>query len=288
MEKQFRDMMGNDSLPFLGDVELVVKRKEQASEFIERIRSKVEMETSKDVKENDGPTKTESGLKEGRERSKYSFALSRQRAKSEVLHGMNGSVQERSLRGSERNVVSCASPYTSVPRPFEPKRFTPLIVKSRVGTGPRNMVRSRVRSKQFNLNIEVKTVRSSSENSRKLEEGTKYFASEPLGSSPEPSMEVLGNLNLESMTLKHKSGTLESYYRQTNAKQNSLNFVFGQNLINESFSKTTSRHRQDPEDNPNTNRLLFLLHDKKQKNMAQVFDRKLQEIRGNRMTRTYN
>lgn len=288
MEKQFRDMMGNDSIAFLGDVELVVKRREQASEIIEKIRGKITVDSQKTAKKNARLVMTERGLTEGKEKSRNSMVPSRQRAKSEMLPGIANSVPDKSLLPSDRVTVSAGTPYTTFSRPFEPKRFIPTLNKTRPNSGARNIIRSRVSSRKLNLSIEAKTVKSVSESPTKADKSVKYLVNDPLMISHEPSIEIFNKASQKAKVERKTSGTLEEYYMMNDSLQTNPNFLSGNLLGQEPSTRSASKKKPELLADPSPKALLSLLHTKKQKNVAEVFNQKLLKIRGNWMNRTYN
>ena len=288
MEVQFRELMGNDSITFLGDVELVVKRREQASELIEKIRGKVIMETNSKKKQKFRLTQTERGLMEGTDTSKQSSPATRRRTRSEILPGIHQTSQERSQPNTERNAISCATPYTTISRPFEAKRFIPNLIASRPPSGAHKILRKKVGLKKMNMSIDIKSVKSNPENSPSAENSVKYYVNDALHISNEASQGVFGKVGYLKKPVRRTSGTLEDYYMLSHTFQTSTNFVYGKLKEPVSPSKSPIRKRPTSFESSNPAQLLSLLHSQNKKNMAQTFNQKLNQFKSNLLTRTYN
>jgi len=288
MEKQFRDMLGNDSLEFLGDMELVVKRREAASEIIEKVRGKVLIEIAAKKKKTIRLTQTENGLIDGKERSRVSSPRSRPQTKSEATHGPHQASQDKTIPNSERNTISSTAHCHQAPRPIEPKRFTPTLIRTRPTTGNRSIIRSRAGSRKLNLSIDIKSIKSAEESSTKGDNNVKYVVSDQIQASPEPSLEIFSKLAFYPKNQLKASGTMEDFYVWNNTLQKSLHFATDHPKPVELSARSDSKKRPNSLNTPNHIELISVLHNHKQKNIAAVFNNKLQKIRNSWLNRTYN
>lgn len=293
LEHKFRDRLGNDQLQFLGDIELIVKQKEAASEVIENTRAIITKEEEIKNKIKARLVLTETGLVSRRSRSNFSPVSNRRHTKSGLVAEMPKIPAEKGIPTSTKVSPRQSIMAHRIHRPFEPKRFTPASPIDRRNTPQRLMLRSRAEKRKLDLKVDVKSFRSCAEKSYSVEPSYKYFISDPIQSSPEPSQDIFSRVVFRASSLEHKhktSGTLEEY-----------NTLKGRSdLPSTNYTRSTTgqpgsagimsnlQRRGSDADKLKSRELVAMINRHRQKNISTMFSDKLQKIRGSPMFSTYN
>lgn len=270
-----------------------MKRKEQACEFIEKKRALIKEEEEARKKKGARLILTEAGLVSRRSRSVQSPGSTRRSNKSGFMPELAKQIVEKSMPASTKVSPRVSVQAHRILRPFEPKRFTPASTCSRPKTPQRLMLRSRGEARKLDLKVDVKSFRSCGEKSSSLEKSYKYFVSDAVQSSPEPSQEVFSKLVFRADTVEpqHKtSGTLEEYNslkgRSPQPSTNYTSTATGQ-LRSVGLMADLGRRGSDGE-TLRSRELVAMINRHRHKNISTMLSEKLQRIRGNQMFSTYN
>lgn len=293
LEQKFRERLGNDQLQFLGDIALIVKQKEAASEVIENTRDIIKKEEEIKNKIKARLVLTEAGLVSRRSRSYFSPVSSRRHTKSGLVPEMPRIPTEKGIPTSTKLSPRQSIMAHRIHRPFEPKRFAPASPISRRNTPQRLMLRSRGEKRKLDLKVDVRSSRSCAEKSYSAEPSYKYFISDSIQSSPEPPQEIFSRVVFGASSVEHKhktSGTLDEYNtlkgRSDLPSTNYMRSTSGQ--PGSAGIMSNLQRRDSGADKLKSRELVAMINRHRQKNISTMFSDKLQKIRGSPMFSTYN